>query len=71
MRSIINISLPIELLKFAKKEVKKGDFASVSEFFRHLLRLWKTKQLGNDLHKDRKAFEEGKGKVLNSLADLA
>ena len=70
MRDIINISLPLPMSKMVKKEVKKGNYASTSEFFRHLLRLWNTHQLAQKLINDRKAFETGKGKVLKSLKDL-
>ncbi len=71
MRNIINISLPETMVKIVKQEVKTYGFGTTSEFFRHLLRLWNTKQLGEELHRDRKAFEAGKGKILRSLKDLA
>ncbi len=67
MRSIINISLPSELNKKVQKEVKTGDYASVSEFFRYLLR---THNLGKELKATKKEFEAGKGKTLSSLGDL-
>ncbi|HFC76984.1 MAG TPA: ribbon-helix-helix protein, CopG family [Candidatus Moranbacteria bacterium] len=70
MRNIISISLPDNMAKMVKKEVKKGYFSSQSEFFRHVLRLWNTKQLASELKSDRKEFEKGKGKVLKSLSDL-
>jgi len=44
MRKIVNISLPPELDKWLKKEIKEEGFASKSEFIRHLLRLWKAKK---------------------------
>lgn len=44
MRKIVNISLPPELDKWLKKEIKTEGFASKSEFIRHLLRLWKSKK---------------------------
>lgn len=46
MRSVINISLPEAMVKSVKKEVKDGNYGSVSEFFRHLLRLWEKGELG-------------------------
>ncbi len=49
MRSIINISLPATLAAEVKKEVKEGHFASTSEFFRHILRLWRTERLAKSL----------------------
>ncbi len=71
MRSILNISLPASLAGEVKKEVKEGKFASTSEFFRHLLRLWNTEKLYRDLQKSEKDFKEGKNwRRLNSLKDL-
>lgn len=70
MRNIINISLPDEMVKIVKKEVKAGNYATTSEFFRHLIRLWNTHELAKELREDRKEFEAGKGKVLKSLRDL-
>lgn len=70
MRNIINISLPEEMVKIVKKEVKTGRYATTSEFFRDLLRLWNSVKLAEELKADRKVFEAGKGKVLRSLRDL-
>ncbi|MGE3279086.1 MAG: ribbon-helix-helix domain-containing protein [Candidatus Altimarinota bacterium] len=70
MRNVLNISVPESMAKEIRKIVKKQGFASTSEFFRHLMRLWKTKQLSDELIQDRKEFEQGKGKKLTSLADL-
>jgi Arc/MetJ-type ribon-helix-helix transcriptional regulator len=70
MRDIINISLPKSLSNEVKKEVKKGSFASTSEFFRHLLRVWKEESLYRELEKSRKEFSQGKAKKLRSLKDL-
>ncbi len=70
MRQVINISLPPEMAKELKANFKKEGFATVSEFFRHLLRLWNTYKLAEQIKKDRKEFEAGKGKVLRSLKDL-
>ena len=70
MRNIINISLPDTMVKTVKKEVKKGEFASTSEFFRHLIRLWNTRKLAQELNNDKKEFEAGKGKILKSLKEL-
>lgn len=67
MRNIINISLPPELNKKVQEEVKAGDYASVSEFFRQLLR---THNLAKELKATKREFEDGKGKVLRSLKDL-
>ncbi len=70
MRNIVNISLPEKMVKVIKKEVKAEGYASVSEFFRYLIREWNTNKLAEELKKDRLKFEAGKGKVLKSLKDL-
>lgn len=70
MRNIVNISLPPEMVKMIKNEVKTGEYASVSEFIRHLLRMWKNHQLIQTLAEGEKAFREGKAKELKSLKDL-
>ncbi len=71
MRSILNISLPKELAVEVKREVKDGKFASTSEFFRHLLRLWNTEKLYRDVKKAQRDWEKGKNwKKLNSIKDL-
>lgn len=70
MRAIINISLPSQLSTIVEKQVESGRFASKSEFFRNLLRMWIEGQLLKDLEKSRKELNEGKGKVLRSLSDL-
>lgn len=70
MRNIVNISLPDSMVKTIKKDTKNGGFASTSEFIRHLIRLWNTQQLGNELKNDKKLFEAGEGLELKSLKDL-
>ncbi|MBI2676786.1 MAG: hypothetical protein HYX21_02460 [Candidatus Yanofskybacteria bacterium] len=68
MRNIINISLPQELTRKVRDEVKTGNFASVSEFFRHLLRVH---ELAKELEKAKRDFGKGKNwKILKSLEDL-
>ena len=52
------------------KEVKAGNFASTSEFFRHLWRLWKAEQLSAEIRMSERDFSRGKFKVLKSLKDL-
>jgi Arc/MetJ-type ribon-helix-helix transcriptional regulator len=39
MRNIINISLPEQMVKEVKRDIKQENYASVSEYFRDLLRL--------------------------------
>lgn len=70
MRQIINISLPDTLVKEVKREVKTGGYASTSEFIRDALRAWKRQKLAEELHRDRKEFEAGKGQEIKSLANL-
>jgi putative addiction module CopG family antidote len=70
MREIINISLPKELSKEVEKAMKSGRYASKSEFFRDLIRLWQEEQLLQELRKSQKEIAAGKGKVLRSLKDL-
>lgn len=66
MRNIINISLPQAMAKRVEKEVKKGKFASTSEYFRHLIR---SREAAEKLHKMRESFPNG-WKKLHSLRDL-
>lgn len=70
MRSIINISLPPSLKKEVEKAVKSGQYATKSEFFRDLLRLWREEQVLQDLRKSQKEIIDGKGKILKSLKSL-
>ncbi len=70
MRSIINISVPTKLKKEVDVAVRKGGYATKSEFFRDLLRLWKEEQLLQDLRASQKEINSGKGKVLRSLKNL-
>lgn len=67
MRTIMNISLPVELSKLVEKTVSTGQYASKSEFIRHLLRQW---NLFQELEKSRKDMEAGQGKLLRSFKDL-
>jgi len=70
MRNIMSISLPLPLTSVVEKEVKRGNYASKSEFFRYLLRQWMEGRLGYELDQSRKELQEGKGKLLKSLTDL-
>lgn len=70
MRTVVNISLPIQLTKIVDKEVASGEYASKSEFFRMLLRSWMEGRLAKDLEKSRDELKSGKGKLLKSLASL-
>jgi len=70
MRNIVNISLPTQLNSLIEKELNKGRFASKSEFFRNLVRLWLEGKLVDDLAESRQELKAGKGKILKSLSDL-
>lgn len=62
--------MPYEMANLVKRETKKGGFASKSEFFRHLLRMWNTQKLAGELKMEQKEFKKGNYKVLRSLKDL-
>ncbi len=70
MRTIINISLPPEVAKEVKKDVKEGGYASTSELFRDALKVWKRERFLIEIEQSRKEVGAGKGKVLRSLKDL-
>jgi len=70
MRNIINISLPKNSVKFVESEVKRGKFATKSEFFRSLIRMREENKLLEELKESQREIAEGKGKVLRSLKDL-
>lgn len=71
MRDIINISLPAATAKMVRREVKKGKYASISEFFRSILRDYEEEsKFLTELEKSQKEFKAGKGVVLRSLKDL-
>ena len=71
MRNIINISLPAQMAKMVKQEVKKGRYASTSEFFRFLLRDYEEEnRILAELEESRREILTGKGKILRSFKDL-
>lgn len=70
MRGIINISLPQELAKIVDEHTTSGKYATKSEFFRHLLRMWLEGKLLQELNESRKELMAGRGKILKSLRDL-
>lgn len=70
MRSILNISVPEELAREIKREVKRGKYASTSEYIRAVFRELAELKLYYELESQRKAFDAGKGKILRSLRDL-
>ena len=70
MRDVINISMPIEMVRDVNTEIKRGKFAPNSEFFRHLVRMWNTHKLAQELKKEQKEFGKGNYRILRSLKDL-
>lgn len=70
MRKIVNISLTEELDRQVNEEVEKGNYATKSEFFRDLLRVWREEQVLREVKKSKKEILSGKGKILKSLRDL-
>lgn len=70
MRDIINISLPQELAAIVRKEVKEKKYASISEYFRSILRSKLEDKILADLNKSQKQIASGQGKILHSLKDL-
>ncbi len=71
MRQVINISLPQQTVQEVKSAVKRGNYLSVSEFFRDLLRDWQSGNLLKELNQSREEIKAGKGKTLKSLKDLS
>jgi len=70
MRRIVNISLPPKLNKIVDENLKSGEYASKSEFFRHLLRIWTEGMLLKELDESRKEIAASRGMVLKSLKNL-
>ncbi len=70
MRHAINISLPPKIARAVKDEVKAGNYASTSEFFRDILREREDRRLLAELKQSQKEIAGRKGKVLRSLGDL-
>lgn len=50
--------------------VKQGKYATKSEFFRDLVRMWMEGRILHELAESRKELVSGKGKILRSLKDL-
>ena len=72
MRAIVNISLPPDMLAMIKAEMKNKHFASMSEFFRQLVRThYEDKEALGLIKKSKQELAAGKGKVLRSLRDLS
>lgn len=69
-RNIINISLPAKMAQRVRKVAKDKEYASVSEFFRDLLRDFDERERLVDLKRAQEEIRLGKGNVLRSLQDL-
>lgn len=73
MRKILNISLPEELAEEIRKEVKNGGFASISEFVRVALRVYREEASMRRDHRELRVHEEfmrKKAIQMKSLRDL-
>lgn len=70
MRQILNISMPLSMVKSIKKEVKDSGYASISEFLRHLIRLWQEEKWAKEFKSRSEDLDEGKGVVLESFKGL-
>jgi putative addiction module CopG family antidote len=70
MRSILNISLPEEMAKEIKREVKAGQFSSVSEFIRAAVRAYDTERALRISRRAEKAYREGKLRKVGSFGEL-
>ncbi|PIS17201.1 MAG: hypothetical protein COT59_01845 [Candidatus Nealsonbacteria bacterium CG09_land_8_20_14_0_10_42_14] len=71
MRTIINISLPEQLNREIEKVMRKGRYATKSEFLRELIReKLEEEDILAQIRKSEAEFRTGKGKVLRSLKDL-
>lgn len=70
MRSVLNVSLPTIMAEKVRHEVKRGNYASVSEFFRALIREWEEERILAELRESQREVVRGKARVLHSLRDL-
>ena len=70
MREVINLSLPKALAQSVDDIVKKENYATRSEFFRALLRMWMEGRIISELAESRRELASGRGKVLKTLKDL-
>ena len=70
MRNVINISLPEQMVAAVEIGIRDGNFATKSEFFRSLIRVWMEGKLLVELEESRKELRRGGGKLLRSLKDL-
>jgi len=62
--------MPAKLKHSVELAVKKGNYASVSEFFRDAVRAWEEEQLYQSVMRSKIDVTQGKFKRLRSLKDL-
>ncbi len=70
MREIISLSLPKAMAQSVDSIVKEGNYATRSEFFRDLLRMWMEGRIMSELAESRRELVSSKGKILKTLKDL-
>lgn len=70
MRAILNISLPQAMSDVVDEAIVSGNYATKSEFFRNLIRMWMEERAIVTIENSRSEIRNGKGKVLKSLKDL-
>ena len=70
MRTAMTISVPEAMRKEIAREVKNGGYASVSEFFRAVMRERSENAVLNDVVESRREVSNGSAKTLRSLKDL-
>ena len=70
MRKILNISLPQSLADYVEKSVKKGKYASKSEFIRDLLRQHSQSETTRQVLKSSTQMKKGLKFPLHSFKDL-
>ena len=58
------------MLKDLKKEAKKGQYASISEFIRFLIRDYQERRLAKELNKIDKEFDKGEFIEAESFLNL-
>lgn len=70
MREVINLSLPKAMAKSVDRIVKEENYATRSEFFRDLLRMWLEGRIMSELAESRRELSASKGQALKTLKDL-
>lgn len=70
MRQVFSILLPKVMAGTVERTVKEGRYASKSEFFRDLLRMWLEGKIGKELSDSREELMAGRGKTLSSFLSL-